>query len=138
MPNTQAPNKFSALVGQKCPHCRRGPLFCFPWYNLKSFLKMYEHCPHCGQQYEIEPGFFWGAMYISYAFTTGWFLVGLTFYFMYWPPMVPFILFYISFIILTLPINVRYSRTILLHLLSPIKFSKQAFLEGKMKDVPLK
>jgi len=27
---------------------------------------MYEKCPHCGQKYELEPGFYWGAMYMSY------------------------------------------------------------------------
>ncbi|MBU6274968.1 MAG: DUF983 domain-containing protein, partial [Bacteroidetes bacterium] len=30
---------------------------------------MHDDCPHCGFHFEIEPGFFWGAMYISYAFS---------------------------------------------------------------------
>ena len=30
---------------------------------------MHQDCPHCGFHFEIEPGFFWGAMYISYAFS---------------------------------------------------------------------
>jgi hypothetical protein len=28
---------------------------------------MPEYCPHCHLKYEQEPGFFWGAMYVSYA-----------------------------------------------------------------------
>jgi uncharacterized protein (DUF983 family) len=28
---------------------------------------MNEHCSHCGLRYEIEPSFFYGAMYVSYA-----------------------------------------------------------------------
>ncbi len=28
---------------------------------------MHDHCPRCGQRYEIEPSFFMGAMYVSYA-----------------------------------------------------------------------
>ena len=27
---------------------------------------MYEHCPVCGLKYEREPGYFLGAMYVSY------------------------------------------------------------------------
>ncbi|MGB0175894.1 MAG: DUF983 domain-containing protein [Owenweeksia sp.] len=30
---------------------------------------MKETCPHCGIRYEIEPAFFYGAMYVSYAYT---------------------------------------------------------------------
>jgi len=28
---------------------------------------MYEQCPHCGFKFEREPGYFLGALYISYA-----------------------------------------------------------------------
>ncbi len=28
---------------------------------------MYERCSHCGTKYKIEPSFFYGAMYVSYA-----------------------------------------------------------------------
>lgn len=28
---------------------------------------MHEHCSHCGLKYKIEPSFFYGAMYVSYA-----------------------------------------------------------------------
>ncbi len=30
---------------------------------------MHEKCSHCGLQYQIEPSFFYGAMYVSYALT---------------------------------------------------------------------
>ena len=30
---------------------------------------MHEDCPHCGHHFEKEPGFFIGAMYVSYALT---------------------------------------------------------------------
>ena len=30
---------------------------------------MHEDCPHCGYHFEKEPGFFVGAMYVSYALT---------------------------------------------------------------------
>lgn len=28
---------------------------------------MPDKCPHCGQRYELEPSFFYGALYVSYA-----------------------------------------------------------------------
>ena len=28
---------------------------------------MHERCSHCGTKYKIEPSFFYGAMYVSYA-----------------------------------------------------------------------
>jgi uncharacterized protein (DUF983 family) len=30
---------------------------------------MHENCSHCGLHYKIEPSFFYGAMYVSYALT---------------------------------------------------------------------
>ena len=36
-------------------------------YALGSIFKMQERCSHCGTRYKIEPSFFYGAMYVSYA-----------------------------------------------------------------------
>lgn len=34
--------------------------------HVQNSLKMNEKCSHCGFKYQIEPGFFFGAMYVSY------------------------------------------------------------------------
>jgi uncharacterized protein (DUF983 family) len=34
--------------------------------HLTNILKMNENCSHCGLKYQIEPSFFYGAMYVSY------------------------------------------------------------------------
>jgi Na+-translocating ferredoxin:NAD+ oxidoreductase RnfA subunit len=56
-------------------------------YKLKSFMKMNEHCPVCGQRMEIETGFYYGTGYVSYAITIAfsvstlvawWVLIGLS------------------------------------------------------------
>ena len=44
-------------------------------YNLKNIYKMHDHCHHCGLRYQIEPSFFYGAMYISYGLTVA---IGVT------------------------------------------------------------
>ena len=34
--------------------------------HLGSILKMNANCSHCNLKYQIEPSFFYGAMYVSY------------------------------------------------------------------------
>lgn len=52
--------RVAAVLALRCPRCLRGPLF-------RSFLTMHERCPVCGLVYEREPGYFTGAMVVSYA-----------------------------------------------------------------------
>ena len=70
------PSKLHAMINARCPHCHEGRLFKYKWWNLLNFAQMHENCPHCDVRYEVEPGFFYGAMYISYAFTVGIMLFG--------------------------------------------------------------
>ena len=36
-------------------------------YGLGYLFKMNDRCSHCGLKYKMEPSFFYGAMYVSYA-----------------------------------------------------------------------
>jgi uncharacterized protein (DUF983 family) len=54
----------SAIFHQLCPHCRVGKIF--PRSIYTGLPPMHEHCPVCGLKFEREPGYFLGAMYISY------------------------------------------------------------------------
>lgn len=47
-----------------CPRCRRGAIFERVW--LWRLPQMFPYCPECGLKFEREPGYFLGAMYISY------------------------------------------------------------------------
>lgn len=59
--------KYKAMFGMRCPRCRNGRLFQKPGlFVINGVLKMHENCPHCGQKYEIEPGFYYGALWTSY------------------------------------------------------------------------
>ena len=64
---------FRAMWNYKCPRCRKGDLFKKP-LKLTAPLDMHDNCPKCGQKYEPETGFYYGAMFISYIFT-GWYLL---------------------------------------------------------------
>lgn len=69
-------NIFYSVFWNKCPKCHQGDVFTFKNpFNYKSFSKMNETCSHCHHKYEKEPGFFYGAMYVSYALMVGWFVI---------------------------------------------------------------
>lgn len=53
-----------AILRQLCPRCRRGKIFHYSVF--RGFPKMYERCSVCSLKYEREPGYFLGAMYVSY------------------------------------------------------------------------
>lgn len=57
------------LLRQRCPACRQGPIF------VRS-LQTHPRCPVCGLVYEPEPGYFMGAMYLSYGMAV--IILGLT------------------------------------------------------------
>ncbi|MFO0485917.1 MAG: DUF983 domain-containing protein, partial [Sphingobacteriia bacterium] len=84
---TKPPSFFAALLGTRCPKCRRGFMFLHRPYAFRHFLRMPTYCPHCAFRFEVEPGFWWGAMYITYAQNTALFLLGLTAYFIWHPPI---------------------------------------------------
>jgi len=66
-----APNYLWSMFTMKCPRCRRGRMFNnsnpFRKLSLKHIFDMPEHCPVCRQKYEMEPGFWYGTGYVSYA-----------------------------------------------------------------------
>jgi len=49
-----------AMARGLCPRCRAGKIFA-------GRLTMNPLCPSCGLRFEREPGYFTGAMYVSYA-----------------------------------------------------------------------
>lgn len=59
-------SKLYSIVCFKCACCHEGDLYPTKIYSFRGWFTMYEKCPHCGQKYELEPGFYWGAMYMSY------------------------------------------------------------------------
>lgn len=72
----------------KCPRCRRGKLFKdFSAYNFKHTFSMHTQCSECSQKYDMEPGFWYGTGYVSYAlavafsvatFIAWWVVIGIS------------------------------------------------------------
>ena len=61
-------NKIYSIFTSKCPVCHSGDMYKYKTaYSISKSLKMHEYCPHCKTKFKIEPSFFYGAMYVSYA-----------------------------------------------------------------------
>ena len=84
---------------------------------------MHTYCPNCELRFEVEPGFFIGAMYISYAMSLGvFFIVSALIYTLFDNPDFYFYVIGIPFaVLILLPVMFRYSRVIFLHLFGGIK-----------------
>ena len=62
--------KLYSILNLKCPRCNEGDLFLTKNpYSFSDMDKMPDKCHVCEQKYWLEPGFYYGAMYISYALT---------------------------------------------------------------------
>ena len=62
--------KLFSVTNNRCPRCHEGNFFVSSSpLKFKGILKIYDHCPECDLKYMIEPSFFYGAMYVSYALT---------------------------------------------------------------------
>jgi len=56
-----------SILKLKCPRCQIGNLFNNPGlFVYKDILEMPDKCPHCKQDFKIEPGFYSAALWISY------------------------------------------------------------------------
>ncbi|WP_426091012.1 DUF983 domain-containing protein [Flavobacterium sp. DSR3-2] len=108
---------YSILTGT-CPKCQnegmyldKNPL------HFNKILKMHENCGHCGLRYQIEPSFFYGAMYVSYGLNVA---IGIAAF------IISFVLFdtnlkvafivIIASLILSFPFVLRLSRNIYINM----------------------
>ncbi len=58
---------YSILTGS-CPKCQEESMYKEKNpYKMGKVFDMHETCGHCGTRYKMEPSFFYGAMYVSYA-----------------------------------------------------------------------
>ena len=71
MANEKRPSLAGSIFGMKCPRCRTGKLFTTPVFSYRKIFDMPDRCPVCNQKFMPEPGFYYGAMFISYGIW-GW------------------------------------------------------------------
>lgn len=109
-------NQFLNFINQKCPKCGSGNIFHSNTYSKNTFDSMNKSCPNCGKDFMIEPGFYQGAMYFSYAFNVAILVIFgvLTDYF-FDLEIITICVLVISISLILIPVNFRYSRILMLY-----------------------
>ena len=126
-------SKLYSILNQKCPRCHEGNMF--PkgtLYSPTKFSDMNPNCPCCGQTFEPEPGYYYGAMYVSFGFSTAIFL-GIFFALQLLVDEITFGMIFGLVVAITiglLPINFRVSRALWINI-----FFKY---EGPCSQIPKK
>lgn len=113
-------NKLYSFVRAKCPNCGKGNVFEKGPYSL-NFIKVNKECSCCNYSFEPEPGFYYGAMYFTYAINVGIIIAMLIGFFIFTDKFNPFnyLITTVSFILLTFNGIVRLSRLLMLYLFGP-------------------
>lgn len=89
---------------------------------------MNDACPVCGRDFEIEPGFYYGAMYFSYAITIilGILVLAASYYFFEDPPVLVYLCFLLGVFLILSPVSFRLSRILMLHWFGEVKYDPRA------------
>jgi hypothetical protein len=130
--------KLYSIVKNKCPHCHEGPFFNHnnP-YNLTNFYKMDDSCKVCGEKFTREPGFFFGAMFISYALNVAWFVSGWVATLILLPEETNILLIasiIIGFGLIMAPLTYRLSRLIWINFFISYEPFSAEMNKGKLKE----
>ena len=114
-----------AIRDEKCPRCHKGDLFITSAFKLNGFYKMHRQCLVCEQTFEPEPGFYFGAMFISYGILVIMsIMTWLILFFAFHPAFAVYVVVIIILNVLLLPFIFRFSRTLYLYGFGGISFDK--------------
>ena len=68
-------SRLYSIVTITCPRCHEGKMFPpHTLFNFTKLSKMNERCVCCGQPFSPEPGYYFGAMFVSYAINAAIFI----------------------------------------------------------------
>jgi uncharacterized protein (DUF983 family) len=114
-----------AFLAQKCPRCHQGNMFIGNTYSF-SFGKPKPNCSHCGLKYDVEPGFFTGAMYFSYGINVAIIVVvGVSLNIFFTLDIYTVIGIVLACVFAAVPFSFRYSRMLMMYLFSGIGFDEK-------------
>ena len=107
-----------------CPKCREGKLFPTSILSYRKLSEIHQKCPVCNTSFVPEPDFFYGAMYISYAFSVALVVNVLIIlnYFFNDPDVWVYVLTVLVANLLLVPAFLRYSKVIYLYGIGKITF----------------
>jgi len=70
------PSLIQSIAGMRCPRCRSQRMFPTGTFSFTRPFEMDARCRACNQDLAPEPGFYYGAMFLSYILS-GFFSIGL-------------------------------------------------------------
>lgn len=111
-------SKLNSILTGSCPKCQNESMYSVKNpFILTKVLKMNDHCSHCGFKYQIEPSFFFGAMYVSYGLNVAVGVAAFIIAFVFFKANIAdsFIAIVVTLIIL-FPIILRLSRNIYINM----------------------
>lgn len=113
-----------AIAGANCPQCREGKLFSVSVLSYHKLSDINKNCQVCGANFNPEPDFYYGAMYISYAFSVALVITALTAInvLVSVPKLWMYLSLVVSMNILLLPVMLRYSKVLYLYGLGKLKY----------------
>ena len=110
--------KLFSILNNKCPRCHQGDFFqTNNPYDLKKFSRMNDRCAVCNEDFRKEPGYYFGASYVSYALTVA---AGIGLYLLLVVLLdvetIAFLIIFSLFLLALLPILYRLARLIWINL----------------------
>ena len=111
-------SKLNSILTGTCPKCQNESMYVDQNpYKLTTVLKMHENCSRCGLRYQLEPSFFYGAMYVSYGVNVAIGIAAfiISFVFLHLSIKVSFISI-ISALVVLYPLVLRISRNIYINM----------------------
>jgi len=116
---------FVPFIACKCPKCGKGKVFKNSIFSTK-FAETNYSCTVCKMSYEPEPGFFYGAMYFSYALIVGLIITGSVVF--YSIDLFDYAIVGIPTLIVTMvPLIFRYSRMLMLYVVYPAMYKEKFY-----------
>ncbi len=107
-------SKLYSIIKGTCPKCHEESMYKNKNpYVISEVLDMHDTCSNCGTKYKIEPSFFYGAMYVSYAvgiaFATAAFVIS---FFVFNAGLDVMFISIIGTLVVFMPVIMRLSRNI--------------------------
>jgi len=115
-----------AILKAKCPKCRKGNLFPVFIMSYRRLSDINPVCPNCQETLVPEPDFYYGAMYISYAFSVALvvtIMVALNVLFQR-PALSVYLGSVVAANLLLLPLMLRYSKVLYLYAMGSITYDE--------------
>ena len=110
-------SKLNSILTGTCPRCQKESMYVDSnLLHLGNIIKMQENCSKCGLKYQIEPSFFYGAMYVSYGLNVAIGILTFIIVFQFDLSVLAIFISIIAVLILSFPIVMRLSRNIYINM----------------------